>query len=80
MGWFGELLALAPAALLCRAGPVVDDDGGPGGLAERPLHRVQLAPVVHRSAGGKARPRPSGVPAAPRKLKDPLILYMKNIL
>ena len=48
MGQFGELLALAPAALLRRAGLAVDDDGNAGDLAKRPLHRIQLAPVMDR--------------------------------
>ena len=57
-GRVGVLPALAPAALLRRAGLVVDEDGDPGDVAQAALHRVELAPVVHGGSGGEPRPRP----------------------
>src|SRR5690606_23344228 len=50
--------ALAPPPLLGRAGLVVDENGNALDLAQLSLHRVQLTPVVHRGALGKAHSAP----------------------
>ena len=52
-GGIGHQAALAPAALLGRAGLVVDDGGDAGDLAHLALDRVQLVAMMDDDAVGK---------------------------